>query len=85
MRTLAVSLITATRPAHLSKGFSLADDGTMIKTLGGQLADGIVETKCFSDFQSFVDALAGLTPANAMSDLAVQKWNEPVHRPGTAR
>lgn len=61
------TVITTTKPAHLSKRFSFAADGTLVKKPGGQLADGVAEKRRFPNFQAFVDALAGLTPANAMT------------------
>lgn len=64
---IAATVITANKPAHLSKRFSLAEDGTLVKTPGGQLASGTAETKCFPCFDAFVSSLAELTPRQAMT------------------
>lgn len=60
------TLITASTPPRLSKGFRLDDAGKLVKVPGGQLADGLAETKRFASLNAFSDALASLTPANAM-------------------
>jgi hypothetical protein len=63
---IAATLITATTPGRLSKGFRLAEDGTLVKVPGGQLVDGLAESRRFASISAFSDALANLTPTNAM-------------------
>lgn len=62
----SATLITASVPAHLSKGFRLDADNALVKVPGGQLVNGLAETKRFTTLANFSDALSGLTPANAM-------------------
>ena len=63
---IPVTLITATTPDRLSKGFRLDDAGRLVKVPGGQLVDGLAETRAFPSLSAFADALASLTPTNAM-------------------
>ncbi|WP_150109508.1 hypothetical protein [Syntrophobacter fumaroxidans] len=52
-------MLTAQKPSVLSKGFSLAKDGTLQKHPGGQLAQGTCETQdlVVSDFCALLEAL----------------------------
>ncbi len=63
---ITATLITATTPSRLSKGFHLDDAGKLVKVPGGQLVDGLAETRTFPSLTAFADALASLTPAHAM-------------------
>ncbi len=56
---ITFTLMTASKPACVSKQFTLADDGTLRKQNGGQLVDGIAErlTLSLSQFRELVPAL----------------------------
>ena len=64
--TFSTTLVTATIPNRLSKGFKLDDNSARLKVPGGQLADGLAETEHFTSLVAFADTLSRLTPANAM-------------------
>ncbi|MHC1789530.1 hypothetical protein [Solidesulfovibrio sp.] len=66
MSPFPATLITASVPAYLSKGFRLDADNALGKVPGGQLVNGLAETKRFTTLADFAEALASLTPANAM-------------------
>ena len=63
----SVTIITANKPAHLSKKFSLEGGVVLRKTPGGQLVDGIAERREFPTMNAFVDALAGLVANQALT------------------
>lgn len=63
----SVSLFTAQEPDRLSKGFSLGEDGKLVKAPGGNLVKGVVETVRFNSMDEFAKRLQPLTPANAMA------------------
>lgn len=65
VRDFSVSTFTST--TVLSKSFSLADDGTLIKVPGGKLYEGTVETKSFESMSDFAAMLKELTPHNALA------------------
>ena len=59
------SLITATKPARLSKAFCLTEIGTLEKFPGGQLVDGHVKRLTLGSARELADLLAASTPAQA--------------------
>jgi len=61
-----ISIITATTPARLSKGFSLGASGDLLKSPGGNLAHGLVETRELAMLADLVAILQALTPAQAL-------------------
>lgn len=65
-KTLQVSIITAKKPAVLSKSFSLSADGTPQKSPGGQLIKGEVKRLTVS-LQEFAQLLAEASPNQAFT------------------
>lgn len=61
-----LSVLTAQKPSVLSKGFSLAKDGTLQKHPGGQLAQGTCETQDLA-VSDFCTLLEGLKPNQALT------------------
>lgn len=61
----SLSIITAQKPKQISKGFRL-DDGKLIKTAGGALVSGSIETRTFSSLDDFSEILQELTPEQAL-------------------
>jgi hypothetical protein len=63
---IELCLISSKDPPILSKAFNVSDDGSLIKTPGGHLLDGLAEVHHL-DLQHFADLLPRLTPAQALS------------------
>lgn len=61
-----LSIITATKPERLSKGYSLGADGDLIKSPGGNLVQGKVETRNLESLADLAAILQSLTPAQAL-------------------
>lgn len=64
--SVSLTLITAQKPAVLSKRFTLADDGTLQKHPGGQLSQGTAERRTVT-IAEFGALLAGLKPNQALT------------------
>lgn len=63
---VSLTVITAQKPAILSKRFTLAGDGTLQKHPGGQLSQGTAERRTVS-IAEFGALLAGLKPNQALT------------------
>lgn len=61
-----LSVITAIRPARLSKGFTLGAGGDLLKSPGGNLVQGKVETRDPASLADLAAILQSLTPAQAL-------------------
>ena len=61
-----LSIITAIKPARLSKGFALGAGGDLLKSPGGNLVQGNVETRTLA---TLADLAAILTPDGAETRL----------------
>jgi len=61
-----LSIITAIKPARLSKGFSLGAGGDLLKSPGGNLVQGKVETRTLATLADLAAILQSLTPAQAL-------------------
>lgn len=61
-----LSIITAIKPARLSKGYSLGANGDLLKASGGILGQGKVETRDLSTLAELSVILQSLTPAQAL-------------------
>lgn len=64
---MTLSIITATKPWKLSKGFELAQDGALKKLPGGNLIKGVIETRDLSSLTDLADILTSLTYAQALT------------------
>ncbi|VBB42841.1 conserved hypothetical protein [uncultured Desulfatiglans sp.] len=63
--TATLTLVTAKRPARLSKGFEL-QAGALMKIPGGQLVDGTAERLTLKGVEDLAALLGRLTPAQAL-------------------
>ena len=61
-----LSIITAIKPARLSKGYSLGANGDLLKSPGGNLVQGGIETRDLVTLADFAAILQALTPAQAL-------------------
>lgn len=61
-----LSIITAVNPERLSKGFSLGVEGDLLKSPGGNLVQGKVETRDLASLADLAAILQSLTPAQAL-------------------
>jgi hypothetical protein len=61
-----VTIITATKPARLSKGFQLDDNGCLEALPGGNLIKGGAEVREVASLQDLSATLEALTPSQAM-------------------
>jgi hypothetical protein len=61
-----LSIITAIKPARLSKGYSLGANGDLLKSPGGNLTQGEVETRDLATLADLAAILQSLTPAQAL-------------------
>lgn len=61
-----LSIITAIKPARLSKGFTLDADGDLLKLPGGNLSTGTVEVRTVASLADLATTLKSLTPAQAL-------------------
>ena len=61
-----LSIITAIKPSRLSKGFTLGADGDLLKSAGGNLVQGNVETRKVATLVDMAAILQSLTPAQAL-------------------
>ena len=66
MQTARLSVITAIKPNQLSKGFSLGANGDLLKSPGGNLVEGKLETRTLENLPDFAAILQSLTPAQAL-------------------
>lgn len=66
MHTATLSIITATKPARLSKGFSFGADGSLLKSPGGNLVQGEVATRTLENLADLASILQSLTPAQGL-------------------
>ena len=66
MHTATLSIITATKPAQLSKGFSFGADGSLLNSPGGNLVQGEVATRTLDGLADLASILQNLTPAQAL-------------------
>lgn len=64
--TATLSIITAIKPKRLSKGFSLGANGDLLKSPGGNLVQGKVETRTLATLADLAAILQALTPAQAL-------------------
>lgn len=62
----ALTIITAERPARISKAFSLAADGKLLKHPGGNMTRGAAEVHEMEGLQDLAAILGTLTPAQAL-------------------
>lgn len=62
-----ISLVTAEKPHRLSKLLRLEENGKLRKEGGGNLFQGTVETKNFSNIKQLAEFLPTLTPAQALA------------------
>ncbi len=61
-----LTIMTAIKPARLSKGYSLGANGDLLKSPGGILVKGKIETRDIETLVDFAEILKGLTPAQAL-------------------
>lgn len=61
-----LSIITAIKPARLSKGYSLGAGGYLLKSTGGNLTQGRVEARTIETLADLAAILQSLTPAQAL-------------------
>lgn len=61
-----LSIITAIKPARLSKGYELGTNGGLQKSSGGNLVQGKVETRDIMTLADFAVILQALTPVQAL-------------------
>lgn len=66
MTMAKLSVITAIKPDRLSKGYSLAANGDLLKSPGGNLVQGKVETRDLTTLADLAVILQSLTPAQAL-------------------
>ena len=66
MQIATLSIITANKPARLSKGFSFGGNGGLLKSPGGNLVQGEVETHTLETLADLASILQSLTPAQAL-------------------
>lgn len=66
MKHATLSVITAIKPARLSKGFALGAGGDLLKSPGGNLVQGSVETRTLATLADLAAILQSLTPAQAL-------------------
>lgn len=66
MHTATLSIITAIKPDRLSKAFSLGANGDLLKSPGGNLWQGNVETRELVKLADLATTLQSLTPAQAL-------------------
>lgn len=66
MQHATLSVITAIKPARLSKGFALGAGGDLLKSPGGNLVQGTVETRRPASLADLAAILQSLTPAQAL-------------------
>lgn len=66
MKHAKLSIITATKPKRLSKGYSLGAGGDLLKSPGGNLVTGKVEARELADLSDLAATLQELTPAQAL-------------------
>lgn len=62
-----VTVITAMKPARLSKSFALGPDGTLTKDAGGRLSKGTLEIRQVDGLLGLASLLESLTPAQALT------------------
>jgi hypothetical protein len=65
-RHATLSIITAIKPARLSKGYSLGTNGELLKSPGGNLTQGRVEARTIETLADLAAILQSLTPAQAL-------------------
>lgn len=61
-----LTIITAIKPNRLSKGYSLGAGGELLKSSGGNLEQGDVETRTIANLDDLAVILKRLTPAQAL-------------------
>lgn len=61
-----LSVITAIKPERLSKGYSLGANGDLLKSAGGNLSKGQVQTRNLTTLADLAAILKSLTPAQAL-------------------
>lgn len=61
-----LSIITAIKPEHLSKGYSLGVDSELLKRPGGNLVQGQVEVRTTKTLADLAATIHSLTPAQAL-------------------
>jgi hypothetical protein len=61
-----LSIITAIKPERISKGYSLGANGDLLKSPGGNLSQGEVETRDLATLTDLAVILQSLTPAQAL-------------------
>lgn len=66
MQTTKLSVITATKPARLSKGFSLDGSGNLRKLHGGNLVEGEIKNQALETLGDLAKILKSLTPTQAL-------------------
>ncbi|GLI36175.1 hypothetical protein [Desulforhabdus amnigena] len=66
MSEISLSVITATKPERLSKGFKYVSGGVLQKIPGGQLVEGIIELRGVS-VSGFASLLKSLHPGQALT------------------
>ena len=67
MENAKLSVITATKPRKLSKGFELTPDGTLEKLPGGILIKGTIEMRNLSSLTDLAEILTSLTYEQALT------------------
>ncbi|WP_243363844.1 DNA primase family protein [Fundidesulfovibrio terrae] len=60
-----LTVFTSTRPAQLSKGFKLGEDGNLVKSNGGRMAEGDSKTVAVTPLE-FTELLKNLKPSQAL-------------------
>jgi|GEM_PF-6170734 len=61
-----LTIIAAIKPKHLSKGYFLGGNGDLVKSSGGNLVQGEVETRIIGTLADLSPILQSLTPAQAL-------------------
>ena len=66
MKHAKLSILTASNPKKLSKGYSLGASGDLLKSPGGNIVEGKVEVREFAGLPDLAATLEELTPAQAL-------------------
>ena len=66
MNTTRLTVLSAIKPARLSKGYSLDGSGNLVKSAGGNLVEGEIEIQALKTLGDLSKILKSLTPAQAL-------------------
>lgn len=66
MNTTKLTVLSAIKPARLSKGYSLDGSGNLLKSAGGNLVEGEITIQALETLGDLAKILKSLTPAQAL-------------------